>query len=570
MMRKILQSRYGWVLFLFGLLLGNILVSGLSWRVDLTAEKRYTLSNATEQLVKNIPEPLEVEICLEGELPAGFRRLALRTGEMLESFRSLSGNNVRYRFAKPGAELPDSLKAVLIDSLRQLGINAVNVKAQTKEGEEQQLVYPGVVIRYKDRITAVDFLQGQNFEGGLQSLQQAEALLEYKLASGIRKITRDTIPLIGYLSGNGEPLDYRVYDLIEKTLRPNYTFRILPLDQVPVIPEQFKALLIVKPQQRFSDAEKLKLDQYVMHGGKLIWSVDNLYASLDSLQRSEGSFIAFDMGLNVEDLLFRYGVRINQDLVQDIQCDRIPSVIGSMGGKPQIQLLPWPYFPLLRNVGGHPVSRHLDYIVSEFPQSIDTVNAEGIRKTILLSTSPESRILNTPAKVEWASVRNEEDLRTFNRGSVPVSVLLEGRFRSLYSNRISKAMADTLAITGQPFRDITESDNKMVVISDGDIFLNAVSQSEGPLTMGMNGYTKQQYANREFLLNVLEYMLDDSGIMEARSKDVALRLLDAEAVGDDRLFWQLSALLLPILLVIVLTALYQYLRKRRYAQRVQF
>ena len=241
-----------------------------------------------------------------------------------------------------------------------------------------------------------------------------------------------------------------------------------------------------------------------------------------------------------------------------------------MGGKPQIQLLPWPYFPLLRNVGGHPVSRHLDYIVSEFPQSIDTVNAEGIRKTILLSTSPESRILNTPAKVEWASVRNEEDLRTFNRGSVPVSVLLEGRFRSLYSNRISKAMADTLAIAGQPFRDITESDNKMVVISDGDIFLNAVSQSEGPLTMGMNGYTKQQYANREFLLNVLEYMLDDSGIMEARSKDVALRLLDAEAVGDDRLFWQLSALLLPILLVIVLTALYQYLRKRRYAQRVQF
>jgi ABC-2 type transport system permease protein len=570
MMQKIIRSRYGWVLFLFGLLLLNILMSGLTWRVDLTAEKRYTLSNATEQLVKNIPEPLEVEICLEGELPAGFRRLALRTGEMLESFRSLSGNNVRYRYVKPGADLPDSLKAVLIDSLRQLGINAVNVKAQTKEGEEQQLVYPGVVIRYKDRITAVDFLQGQNFEGGLQSLQQAEALLEYKLASGIRKITQDTIPLIGYLSGNGEPLDYRVYDLIEKTLRPSYTFRILPLDQVPVIPEQFKALLIVKPQQRFSDAEKLKLDQYVMHGGKLIWALDNLYASLDSLQRSEGSFIAFDMGLNVEDLLFRYGVRINQDLVQDIQCDRIPSVIGSMGGKPQIQLLPWPYFPLLRNVGGHPVSRHLDYIVSEFPQSIDTVNAEGIRKTILLSTSPESRILNTPAKVEWASVRNEEDLRTFNRGSVPVSVLLEGRFRSLYSNRVSKAMADTLALAGQPFRGITESDNKMVVISDGDIFLNAVSQSEGPLSMGMNGYTKQQYANREFLLNVLEFMLDDSGIMEARSKDIALRLLDAEAVGDDRLFWQLSALLLPILLVIVLTAIYQYLRKRRYAQRVQF
>jgi gliding-associated putative ABC transporter substrate-binding component GldG len=442
------------------------------------------------------------------------------------------------------------------------------VKAQTKAGEEQQLVYPGVVVRYKDRITAVDFLQGQNFEAGLQSLQQAEALLEYKLIAGIRKITRDTIPLIGYLSGNGEPLDYRVYDLIEKTLRPNYAFRILPLDEVPVIPDAFKAILVVKPQLRFSDAQKLKLDQYVMRGGKLIWALDNLYASLDSLQRSEGSFVAFDMGLNLEDLLFRYGVRINQDLVQDIQCDRIPSVIGSMGGKPQIQLLPWPYFPLLRNTGGHPVSRHLDYIVSQFPQSIDTVGAEDIRKTILLSTSPESRILNTPAKVEWASVRNQEDLRTFDKGPVPVSVLLEGRFLSLYSNRLSKAMADTLTLAGQSFKDVTQTDNKMVVISDGDIFLNAVSQSEGPISMGMNGYTKQQYANREFLLNVLEYLLDDAGIMETRSKDIALRLLQPEAMEDDRMYWQLTALLVPVVLVTALTGLFQYLRKRRYAKRL--
>lgn len=567
MMRKLITSRFGWLGLLFALVLINYLISSVALRFDLTSEKRYTLSNATRQMLAGLPERVEVTVFLDGELPAGFRQLSNRTQEMLNEFQLLSENKVQYRFEYPGADLPDSLRYALIDSLRQLGINATNAKARTKEGEEQQLVYPGALIRFKDRTIGIDFLQGQNMQGGLEALHKAETLLEYKLASGIRQIIRDTVPLVGYVAGNGEPLDNSVYDLIERTLRPNYAFRILPINDVQVIPDIFSALLIVKPKERFSDDQKLKLDQYVMRGGKIIWAIDKLYASLDSLQRSEGSFIAFDMGLNLEDQLFRYGVRINQDLVQDIQCDQIPSVIGTAGGKPQIQMLPWPYFPILGNSSKHSISSNLDYVITQFPQSIDTIESSGIKKTILLSTSATSRILSTPAKVEWASVRNEEDLRLFNRSSIPVAVLLEGRFKSLFANRITTAQLDTLNAAGQPFTPEGSRDNKMIVISDGDIFLNGGTQSEGPLPMGMNTYSKKQYANREFLLNALEYLTDPSGIMETRSKDFTLRLLDAAEIEENKTQWQLLAFSIPILVILILGFLFSVIRKRLFAYK---
>jgi gliding-associated putative ABC transporter substrate-binding component GldG len=568
MIDRLTKSKYGWAIVLILLVLINWVFSFVHYRTDLTAEKRYNISDATRKMLQGLDSNVDVTVLLGGDLPAGFRKLAGSTEDLLEEFRDISGNKLSYRFEHPGANLPDTLKASLIDSLRSLGINATNVKAQMKEGEgeEQQLVYPGAVIRYKDRTIGVDFLQGQNFQDGLSSLNNAEALLEYKLAGSINKIRLDTVPLIGYLAGNGEPLDYRVYDLIEKTLRPNYAFRILPIDSVQFIPDFFKAVLIVKPLQRFNDSQKLKIDQYVMHGGKLIWMIDNLYASLDSLQRSHGEFIAFDMGLNLEDQLFKYGVRINQDLVQDLQCDKIPSVIGQAGGKPQIQLLPWPYFPLLRSTSGHPISKNLDYVLSQFPQSLDTVQVKNIRKTVLLSTSPESRILATPARVEWASVRNEDDLKTFTKSNVPVAVLLEGRFESLYANRLSKAMADSLAAVGSSFIQESKEDNKMIVIADGDLAINAIDQNDGPLQMGTNMFTKQQYANREFLLNALEYMVDQSGILETRGKDFTLRLLDKTKYEESKSFWQILNIVVPALVVMFFIALYQYFRKLKYGK----
>lgn len=567
MMNKLLRARYGWVIMLAILVAVNYLFSLVRFRADLTSEKRFTLSKATHEMLTGLDDRVDITLLMSGDMPAGFKKLAGSSTDILSAFKEISSGIVSYRVEKPGEGLPDSLKGMLADSLRMLGINPTNVKAQTKEGEgqEEQLVYPGAVIRYKDRAIGIDFLQGQNFQDGINSLNNAEALLEYKLASGIEKITQDSVPLIGYLSGNGEPVDYRVYDLIERTLRPNYAFRIIPVDSVAVIPPVFQALLVVKPVTRFNDAQKLKIDQYVMNGGKVLWMIDNLYASLDSLQRSEGRFVAFDMGLNLEDLLFRYGVRINQDLVQDLQCDKIPSVIGSMGDKPQIQLLPWPYFPLLRNTSDHPIAKNLDYVVSQFPQSLDTVKADGVRKTVLLSSSTESRTLNTPAIVEWASVRTEEDLKKFTRSHIPVVMLLEGRFQSLYANRLTQSMGDSLAAAGLPFK-ASVNDGAMVVAADGDLLLNGINQTDGPLPMGMNAYTKQQYANREFLLNTLEYLVGNKGILETRGKDYALRLLDRTKYEDSKMKWQLINIVVPVLLVMLCIAIYQYLRKKKYAK----
>lgn len=567
MMKKLLHAKFGWVIMLLLLVALNYAFSLFRFRADLTSEKRFTVSQATRNMLEKLDDRVDITLMMGGDMPAGFKKLAGGATDLLNEFKEISSNNIIFRIEKPGENLDDSAKAALVDSLRMLGINATNVKAQTKEGDgqEEQLVYPGAVIKYKDRTMGIDFLQGQNFQDGLNSLNNAEALLEYKLASGIDKITQDSVPLIGYLSGNGEPVDYRVYDLIERTLRPNYAFRIIPVDSVAVIPPVFQALLIVKPVIKFTDAQKLKIDQYVMHGGKVVWMLDNLYASLDSLQRSEGRFVAFDMGLNLDDLLFRFGVRINQDLVQDLQCDKIPSVIGSMGDKPQIQLLPWPYFPLLRNTSGHPITKNLDYVVSQFPQSVDTVKADGVKKTVLLSSSTESRILNTPAIVEWASVRNEEDLKKFTRSNIPVVMLLEGRFQSLYANRLTKAMADSFVAAGLPFKAENEK-GMMVVAADGDLLLNGINQTDGPLPMGMNMYTRQQYANREFILNTLEYLVGNMGILETRGKDYTLRLLDKAKYEDSKSRWQLVNIVVPVVLVMLFIAVYQYMRKKKYAR----
>jgi len=568
-MNKIFTAKYGWIVALLVIILLNWVAGSIHFRADLTGEKRYSLSSPTKRILRSLEEPIDITVLLDGQLPAGFRKLENSSKDILQEFKEDGRSNIRFHFERPGVGLDDSARYYLYDSLSRLGIHPTNVKAQVKQGEsmEQQMVFPGAVVKYQDRVLGIDLLQGQSSIDGLNSLNNAEALLEFKFTDAIHKITVDSVPVVGYLVGNGEPLTYNMVDLIDRTLKPNYGFGFVHLDSFPTIPQAFKAIVIVKPTQPFSEGQKLKLDQYVMNGGRLIWMLDKLYASLDSLQRSEGSFIAFDMGLNLDDLLFKYGVRISPDLVQDLNCAQIPTAYGEMGGKPQIQLVPYPFFPLLGNNGlNHPISKNLDYVMSQFPSSIDTVKAPGIRKTPILTTSNDSRILSTPAKVEWSAVKNEEDQKTFNHAPVPVAYLLEGKFSSLYANRINAAVADSLArIYGNPYKASSVEDNQMIVVADGDIVVNPVSQKEGPLTMGRNLYTGYQYANKDFFLNCLEWLTDRSGVLELRSKDYTLRLLDKKKIEEERSTWQLLNIGLPIGLVLIFALLYQFLRKRRYA-----
>ncbi len=564
-MKKLLNSTYGWIWLLLLIAVINLLAAVFHSRLDLTLEKRYTLSQPTKKLLRNLDEQVNITLFLTGDMPAGFKKLANSAGEMLQEFKENGGRSIHYTFERPGEGLNDTMKQVFLDSLNSLGLAPMNVKAQTDEGEgqEERFIYPGALFTYKGRAMAVDFLQGQSSVNGINSLNNAEALLEYKLANAIHKIIQDSVPLVGYLTGNGQSLSYDVYDLIN-TIKANYDFRILPIDNVAAIPSIFSTLLIVKPTEPFTDQQKLKIDQYIMNGGKVIWMIDNLYAEYDSLQRAQNDFIAFDRALNLEDQLFKYGARINLDLVEDINCDQMPSVIGSVGGKPQIELVDWNYFPLLSNNNGHPIAKNLDYVVSQFPSSIDTVKAAGIKKTFLLTTSPYARVLSSPARVSWKTVQTREDYSSFTKTNVPVAVLLEGKFSSVFTNRISAAMKDSMAFYKQPFAPANVSDNKMIIISDGDIALNAVSQKDGPLPMGKNMFTGYQYANKEFVFNCIEYMTDNSGILETRSKDYTLRLIDKKKLEDGKLKWQVINIILPIILVIVAGVIYQLVRRRRY------
>lgn len=558
---------FQWLVWLVALVSLNVLADFYHTGIDLTAEKRYTLSSTTEKLISSIDEPVKLTVYLDGNLPTGFKKLADRAEDMANAFRSISKGDFLVEFERPGAGLNDTAKAILFDSLQMMGINPTNVKAQQKDGEktEETLVFPGAILTGKKGQIGIDFLEGQSNLNGLASLNNAEALMEFKIARAIMLLQRDSVPVVGYLAGNGQPLDYSVYDLVENVLRKDYFFKILPIDSVAFIPSEFKAIVITKPTQPFSRAQRLKIDQYVMKGGKVIWAIDQLYASMDSLQRSNGSFVAYDQGLELDEQLFKYGVRINRDLVQDLESDKVPSVVGSIGNQPQIELLPWPYAPLLRNTTGHPIAKNLDFISSSFPQSLDTIATPGITKKVLLSTSDYARSLQTPALVEWRSVKTEQDLELFNKKQLPVAILLEGKFSSSFSNRLSKEEIDMLTATGVSFLSSSISPNSMVVISDGDLLLNPVNEQEGPLAMGMNSYTRQSFANRDFISNVLFYLTGGEDVIAARSKIFRLRLIDKERIENEKLFWQAINLLLPLLILGSFYFINSFYRRKKYA-----
>jgi ABC-2 type transport system permease protein len=565
-MKKLFNTNYGWIYLLVVLVAINFLAAQFHYRVDLTEEKRYTLSDPTKKLLENLNDQVYVTVFLDGDMPAGFKKLSNSTRELLQEFKEYGSNNIQYEFVRPGT---DSTTGYTMDSLMRMGLKPTNVRVQAKEGEgeEQRYLFPGAVVAYKDRIMPVDFLQGQDMQGGINSLNNAEALLEYKLISTIQKVSTDTVPLVAYMLGNGEPLSYNVFDLVERTLKQNYRFTFAPIDSFPALPDFFDAIVIFKPTEPFNDQQKLKIDQYVMNGGKVIWMVDRLYAEMDSLMRRQSGFVAYDRNLNIEDLLFKYGVRINGDLVQDLQCDRVPLVVGNLGDKPQMELTNWPYFPLLSSYSSHPISKNLNQVLSIFPNSIDTIKSADIRKTVLLSTSENARTLVTPAIVSLNSIKTEEDLKKFDKKHIPVAVLLEGKFSSLYSNRLSAATLDTLAnIYKKPFLASSKGESKIIVMSDADIASNVFSQQQGPLEMGYNQFTQTQYANKDFILNCIEYLVNPSGILSARSKDYTLRLLDTKKIDEGKTFWQVLNIGLPVLLVIIFGFVFQALRKRRFSR----
>ncbi len=554
-----------WVALVIGLIAINVLATMFHQRIDLTAENRYSLSRPTKNLLRNLDEPVRIDVFMEGEFPAGFRKLANSVEEFLQECKEYGKENIEINFIDPLKGLDDSTARYVIDSIRYFyDLPVFTLQAPGKVGDEQtvKLVLPGAVIHHRDTSIGVNLLKGERGFGTepeqLAALyNNMEATMEYKFASAIQKITRQTKPTVGYALGNGEGWGYNVDDAV-RTLIKEYTFDTVNIAGAPFIPS-YDALVIMKPTIPFTDAEKIKIDQYVMHGGKVFWMIDNMYAEFDSLYKSQG-FIAFDRGLNLEDLLFKYGVRINQTLLQDMQSDKLPQISQS---SEQQRLVDWPFFPIL-NGTRHPISKNLDGVRAMFPTSIDTVEAEGITKTFLLESSPNARLLEAPAKIDFEFLQIAPDINSFQKKNVPVAVLLEGKFNSLYTGRIPKALVDSMRGYNYSFVNSNSSDNKMILVADGDIAVNQVSQTEGPLGMGMNFFTRYTYANKDFFLNALEHLVNPTDILQTRSKEFTLRLLDPKKTEEEKRKWQIINIALPILLVVIFGFIYQQYRRYRF------
>ncbi len=561
-------SKLWWVWLLLALAVINYLASDFHLRFDLTKEKRYTLGKATKDLLAALDENVEIDVFLKGEFPSGFRKLSNTANDFLRLLKESSAK-INYKFISPEENMPGT-GSTYGDTLIGKGALPINLTVQKQAGQSSNIIFPVALMRYKDKESLIHLYNGASRSISQQEINSAEALMEYQFTSALNGLVHTEKPIVAYSIGNGEPTDARTMGL-QEALQDDYQLFTFNINAQPAIPDTFKALLIVKPSLAFSEEEKLKIDQYIMRGGKLMLYVDNLIAEQDSLRYGNTSqTIAYDRNLNLTDLLFRYGARVNPSLIMDLQCDFLPFVVGGTQENPQFDFLHWNYYPLFEPKGNHLITKNLGLVASKFVNSIDTIAATGIEKTVLLSSSPNSRVISTPALISLNENKNTPQDAKFNQQDIPAAILLEGKFTSLYKNRVAANVRDSLQAMGLPFRGEAPETTKIIIAGDGDMALNDVSAKNGPLPLGVNLFTlgspyEYTFANKQFLINSLEYLVNNPAIIETRNKDIVLRLLNTSRVNESKATWQFINVALPVLLIIISGGVYQAIRRRKYS-----
>lgn len=548
------------------LLLINIIANYQHTFIDLTEEKRFTLTEPTHKILESVEDVVYVRILLEGEFPAGFKRLQNATTDMLRQFRQINPN-LEFEFEDPnrGDSKEISMRR---EQLSEEGVFPVTMRVVDSGESSEKIIYPYAIFYFGNRSLAVNLLE--NEVPGIDpqvTINNSISLLEYKFTNAILKLRSAIKPTIAYVEGQGEA-GSRVLADINRNLRDYYRVGRINLDSVMYInPGDIPILIVARPTQPYSERNKFVLDQYIMNGGKVLWLINKLNVNIDSVRRHQ-NFIPWEYDLNLDDMFFKYGVRINSDMVQDMECSRIPMAIGQVGSRSQMDLFPWYYYPLVAPKTDHPIVKALDRINMFFPSTIDTIKTKGqVDKTVLLSSSEYSRFQMIPAQVNFEILRYEPDPERFNRSNLPMAVLLEGQFFSNYENRVSAEMEATLNQLDLAFRPSVD-DNAMIVVSDGDFALNSFHPGTGELRpVGYNPYERRVYANRDFILNCIEYLLDDHGILEARSREVKLRMLDQVRARSERLYWQLINIAVPIGFIMVFGFGYNFVRKRRFSKK---
>ena len=556
-----------------GILIALNILSGFFFtRFDLTSEKRYTLSETSKDLLKNLDDVVYLKVYLEGELPAGFRRLRDGTREMLDEFRAFSNNNIEYEFINPSNQPDEKSRTELYRQLSKQGLMPTNIQIKSEDGVEQKLIFPGAIMTYRGEETALQLLKSQMGAAPEQMLNSSTEDLEYEITNAIRKLTSVRAESIGFVEGHGELSSRQVADMA-KSLSEYYRLERVSIngnlnslvsraqgDSGIVIFPKYKAIIIAKPDIAFSEEDKFMIDQYIMYGGRVLWLVDPVFCDMDSL-RYASSTMAIPQSTNLEDMLFKYGVRVNTDLLQDARCAAIPGPSGYVGDQLQWALQPWVFFPIVIPKSEHPIVRNLNGIKLEFTSSLDTVGKKNIKKTVLLSTSDKTRALRTPTQVSLDVMIEEPKPEQFNKQHLAVAVLLEGKFESVFKNRLTTMIKESRDIQFREGGKYT----KMIVVSDGDIMRNHINPDGTYLPCGFDQYPNQQFGNKTFLLNAINYLCDDMSLTTIRSRALEIRLLDRKKAESERSKWQIINVAIPIGLIILFGLINAYLRKKRYA-----
>lgn len=563
-----IQSLISALIIIGILVLVNVLSSAFNTRFDLTKEGRFTLTDATKDLLEEMEDDVIVKVYLDGDMPAGIKRLRNATQDMLDEFRAYTGNQLQYSFDNSLEEAKSTEeKRNIVQSLVEKGLNPQRFRIQEEDGFEEKVFMPGAIVIVNGKEYSINLLEALGSGGSQESINNSIALLEYKLGNAIQKLQRNKRPRIGFLRGHGELDTLQLAD-IAASLSTNYILSELNLNDFTVSPNEYDVMVIAKPTQPFDEKDKFKIDQFVTHGGKILWLVEPLAADIDSL-KGRGSFSPRPFNLNLEDMLFKYGVRINDNIIQDLQANPIPLVVSvdNLGNAQQQSLFPWLYHPILTNANQeHPITKNLGAVQGEFVATIDTIKQEKIKKDVLLTSSQYTKVYYPPIKIEIEQARQQQNPEKFKKSYQPVAVALEGRFESVFKNRLAfKTQEMIQSLDGFEFMEISEN-NKMVVISDGDIIKNGYdSRNRRPTPLGYNQYAKKSYENKTLILNSIEWLLDNSGIIVARNKDVELRLLDMERIKQEKSFWQILNVGLPLVLVLFGGLVYNFIRRRRFA-----
>ncbi|MEO9964732.1 MAG: gliding motility-associated ABC transporter substrate-binding protein GldG [Reichenbachiella sp.] len=535
----------------------NQLAGLFPMRLDLTEEKRYSVTPATRALLGDLQETVYVQVFLEGEMPAGFKRLRNAIEETLNQFDYYADGQIQVDFIDPSAALNEKARNEYFRSLLQRGLQPTNLSYKRDGNKTEKLIFPGAIVTYFGQEIPVTLLRGSQSATSEERLNQSIEGLEYELASAIRTLSNDRRKTVALIRGHNEPDSLNLAGLTNALLEKYDVFNVT-LDNKNRALNRFDAILFPKPTSGFSPQEKFQIDQYILNGGKALFFVDALRVNMDSAS-GEGTF-AFPYELELDDMFFKYGVRINRDYVQDIVCGEYPIVAGNMGAQAQIRMLPWPFFPMVNNFGNHPIVKNLDAVSMKFVSTIDTVKAQGITKIPLLKTSQYTMVNQAPVKVAFNELRKNLDPDRFNHGSKNVSYLLKGKFTSLYKNRILPKGVDK-----SNFRENGE-ETSILICSDGDMIRNEFSIKDGtPLELGLSPYSQMKFANKDFVMNALDFMLNDQGLIVSKNKSFAIRPLDKVRIANEKLTWQLVNLVLPLLVLLIYGVLRAYWRKKKYA-----